>query len=31
MVGVREQLGRAQARLRSDPVLIEHEAQGDQG
>jgi hypothetical protein len=29
MVGVRDQLGRAQARLRRDPVLIEHEAQGD--
>jgi hypothetical protein len=31
MHGVREQLGRAQTRMRSDPVLIEHEAQGDQG
>jgi hypothetical protein len=29
MQGMREQLGRAQARMRSDPVLIEHEAQGD--
>jgi hypothetical protein len=29
MQGVKEQLGRAQARMRSDPVLIEHEAQGD--
>jgi hypothetical protein len=29
MHGVREQLGRAQTRMRSDPVLIEHEAQGD--
>lgn len=29
MSGVREQLGRAQTRMRSDPVLIEHEAQGD--
>jgi hypothetical protein len=29
MQDVREQIGRAQARLRRDPVLIEHEAQGD--
>jgi hypothetical protein len=29
MLGLREKLGRAQARMRSDPVLIEHEAQGD--
>jgi hypothetical protein len=29
MVGVREQLARGQSRMRKDPVLIEHEAQGD--
>jgi hypothetical protein len=29
MVGVREQLARGQSRMRQDPVLIEHEAQGD--
>lgn len=31
LAGVREKLARAQTRMRSDPVLIEHEAQGDQG
>jgi hypothetical protein len=29
MQGVKDQLGRAQQRMRSDPVLIEHQAQGD--
>jgi hypothetical protein len=31
MDGMKDKLGRAAANLRKDPILIEHEAQGDGG